>query len=557
MSQNSHTMSKKDRFLRVFETFGRSFLLPVSVLPAAGILRGIGSAFTNSSTIEMYPWLGNPTLQFLMGFLDMLGGVAFSNLPVIFAVGVAVGLAAHEKGSAAVSGLLGFLVLHSTINFLLTASGRLVDMNAENASELLGINMQTTVLGIQTIDLNVFGGIITGVVVYLVHKKAIRMEVPQVFGFFSGPRLVPILIIPVMAIVAIAFFFIWPILQSGINILSTAILRSGYFGTFSYGLIERLLLPFGLHHGVNWPIRTTPLGGIFMIGGQEYAGTINAYMAALSEGGAIDPMITRFSSGKFIFNLFGLPGAALAMYKTAKPANKKVVGSLLLAAALTSFLTGITEPIEFTFLFIAPALYAIHAVLAGLTMLSAHLLGAAYLTPTGHGLINFIIYGVLQGTRTRWYLMPIIGVFCFVVYYFVFTFVIKKFDFKTPGREEDQSTIVLHGKDETRKKMGVKTLKDEKKEREQKSSKGDMSLYDQAIELIDAHGGKENIIDVNACITRLRINVKDDSVVDSERIKKELQAMGFNKSGMQMQSIYGGRANQLKIEIQEILGLAE
>ena len=553
MESSIKKTSKKNQALQVFETFGRSFLLPVSVLPAAGILKGIGSAFTNSSTVEMHPWMGNAMLQFVMGFLDRLGSVAFTNLPVIFAVGVAVGLAKHEKGSAALSGLLGFLVLHNTLNFLLKATGKLVDTGAENASELLAANMQTTVLGIQTMDLNVFGGIITGVIVYLVHKKAIKMQVPQVIGFFSGPRLVPILIMPAMALVAVGFFFVWPFLQQGINLLSVAILKSGYFGTFAYGVIERLLLPFGLHHGLNWPVRTTPLGGVFMIDGKEFAGTVNAYMASLASNGPIDPMITRFSSGKFIYNMFGLPGAALAMYMTAKPQNKKMVGSLLLAAALTSFITGITEPIEFTFLFVAPALYGIHAVLAGTTMLVANVAGAAFLTPTGHGLINFIIYGVLQGTRTKWFLLPIIGIGCFLLYFAVFTFVIKKFDFKTPGREDDPTTITLHGKDETRQKMGVKTQKD--KEREAKA--GNLTLHDQAIALIDAHGGPENIENVDACITRLRINVTDDSVVDSQLITTELNAMGFNKSGMQMQSIYGGRANQLKLEIQEILGMGD
>lgn len=553
MGETAQKLTKRNKFLRGFETFGRSFLLPVSVLPAAGILKGLGSAFTNDNTIEMYPWMGNEILQFFMGFLNMLGSVAFDNLPVIFAVGVAVGLAKHEKGSAALSGLLGFLILHSTLHFLLDISGRLADSSSD---QLMAESMQTTVLGIQTMDLNVFGGIITGLIVYFVHKRAIKIQVPQIFGFFSGPRLVPILIMPVMAIAAIGFFFIWPLLQSGINMLSVAILKSGYFGTFAYGVIERILLPFGLHHGINWPIRTTPLGGVFMINGQEYAGTINAYMAALAGSEPIDPLITRFSAGKFIFNMFGLAGAALAMYVTAKTKNRKIAGSLLLAAALTAFLTGITEPIEFTFLFIAPVLYGIHAILAGTTMLVAHLAGAAFLTPTGHGLINFIIFGVLQGTRTHWYLLPIIGVFCFLMYFMVFTFVIRKFDFKTPGREDNTSTIALHGKEETRKKMGIKTLKDNDSETAATNSSV-LSLHNQAEALITAHGGPENIVSVDACITRLRITVKDDSLVDSETIKNDLNAMGFTKSGMQMQSIYGGKANQLKIEILDILEMAD
>ena len=539
----------RDRLMREFERFGRSFLLPVSVLPAAGILKGIGSAFTNASTIEMYPWMENEMLQFIMGFLDMLGSVAFSNLHVIFAVGVAVGLAKHEKGSAALSGLVGFLVLHSTLNFLLDFSGQLIDPGLENASELMSQAMQTNVLGIQTMDLNVFGGIITGIIVYFIHKKAIRMEVPQIIGFFSGPRLVPILIIPVMAIVGGLFFFIWPFIQQLITAISILILKSSYFGTFTYGVVERLLLPFGLHHGLNWPVRTTPLGGVFQIGGQEFTGTINAYMAAISSDGAINPMITRFSAGKFIYNMFGLPGAALAMYATAKPENKTNVKSLLFSAAATSFITGITEPIEFTFLFIAPQLYVIHAFLAGTTMLVTNLLGAAFLTPTGHGLINFFIYGVLQGTKTKWYLLFIIGFFVFIMYYFVFKYVIVKFDYKTPGREMGEAR--LYSKDETREKMGVKTLKNEQEDNKKKDRK--LSLKEQALALIDAHGGPTNIENVDACITRLRINVKDEEVVDEALIVNDLEAMGFNRSGMQMQSIYGGKANQLKIEILDLL----
>lgn len=554
------TISKKDQFIKAFETFGRSFLLPVSVLPAAGILKGIGSSFTNASTIEMHPWMANDTLQIVMGFVSMIGSVAFDNLPVIFAVGIAVGLAKQEKGSAALSGLLGFLVLHRTINYLLTVSGRLVDMDADNAAQLMAENMQTTVLGIQTMDLSVFGAIIIGVIVYFVHRKAITIQVPPVFGFFSGPRLVPILIMPATALVGIAFFFFWPFVQQGINLLSIAILKSGYVGTFAYGVIERLLLPFGLHHGLNWPVRTTPLGGTFLINGHEFSGTINAYMAALASKGAIDPMITRFSAGKFVYNMFGLPGAALAMYATAKPENKKAVGSLLLAAGLTSFLTGITEPLEFTFLFIAPALYGIHSVLVGITMLVTNLAGAAFLTPTGHGLINFIIYGVLQGARTKWYLLPILGIGCFILYFVVFAFSIKRFNFNTPGREDDANDIKLHGKDETRQKMGVKTLKDKDQATvgQANYTLGDnMTLHDQCLALIDAHGGPSNIEAVNACMTRLRINVYDDSIVDREFIQNELQALGFNQSGMQMQSIYGGKASQLKVEIQKILGIEE
>lgn len=549
---------ERNKFVVAFEKFGRSFLLPVSVLPAAGILKGIGAAFTNKDTVKMYPFLANVFLQNFMNLLVTLGNVAFKNLPLIFAVGVCVGLAKKEKGSAALSAVLGFLSFHYILNFLLKISGKLVvateGIDKATLAKMMAQSMQTKVLGIQTMDLNVFGGLIVGVVVYWVHKKAINVQLPQVLGFFSGPRFVPIIIMPAMAIVSGIVFIIWPSVQNVINIISVGILKSGYVGTFLYALAERFLLPFGLHHGLNWPIRTTELGGIFNIGGKTYMGTINAYMAAIGDSSIkIDPNITRFSAGKFVYNMFGLPGAALAMYKTAKPENKKMVGSLLLAAAGTSFLTGITEPLEFTFLFVAPMLYAAHAVLAGFTLLTMHILGAAYLTPTGHGLINFIIYGVLQGTRTKWYLLPIVGVFCFIIYYFVFKFMIEKFDYKTPGREGNIEDIHISTKEEARSKYGLKTLKEEMSEKNTK----DMDTHTQALGLIECYGGKGNILSVDACITRLRIDVKDKSIVDKKRIKEEFHAMGVTENGTQVQSIYGAHAQVLKMEIIDILGIED
>ena len=545
---------ERNKVVVAFEKFGRSFLLPVSVLPAAGILKGIGSAFTNSNAIKMYSFLDVKFLQIFMKLLVTLGDVAFKNLPLMFAVGVCVGLAKKEKGSAALSAVLGFLSFHYIINFLLKVTNTLVvsdGLTKAQVSQLMAQSMQTKVLGIQTMDLNVFGGLIVGVVAYYVHKKALNIQLPQVIGFFSGPRFVPIIVMPAMAIVASIMFVIWPTVQHGINFVSVMILKSGYIGTFLYALAERFLLPFGLHHGLNWPIRTTELGGTFVVNGKTVYGTINAYMASIGDANTkIDPNITRFSSGKFVYNMFGLPGAAYAMYKTAKKENKKMVASLLFAAAGTSFLTGITEPLEFTFLFVAPMLYAVHAFLAGLTLLAMHIMGAAFLTPTGHGLINFIIYGVLQGTRTKWYLLPIAGVVCFIVYYFVFKFMILKFDYKTPGREGNIEDIHISTKEEARSKYGLKTLKDEK-------NKTKMDKHEQALGLIECYGGKDNIVSVDACITRLRIDVKDKSIVDKERIKKEFKAMGVTENGMQVQSIYGAHAQVLKMEIIDILGLED
>ena len=565
---------KKNKFVSAFEQFGRSFLLPVSVLPGAGIIKGIGTAFSNSNTLKMFPMLKNDIIQFIMKFLIVLGDTAFNNLPIIFAVGVAVGLAKREKGSAALSGLLGFIVLHYVLNFLLVQSHKLVDtskLSSNEAKLALSNAMQTKVLGIQTMDLSVFGGIIVGIVVYFVHKWAVKVQLPTVIGFFSGPRFVPIATIVIMSAVATGLFFVWPPVQKGISVLSIFILKSGPIGTFLYGLVERALLPFGLHHGLNWPVRTTELGGAWEIGGQRVVGTINAYLASLADPNIkhVDPNITRFNGGKFVYFMFGLSGAAYAMYKTADEKKRKVVGSLLFAAAGTSFLTGITEPIEFTFLFVAPILYVVHAFLAGSALFVMHMLGAGVATPTGHGFINWVIYGVLQGPKTAWWLVPIVGVVYFFIYYIVFRFMIVKFDLKTPGRE-DGDEVKLSNKNEARAKLGVEIATigkeeatksvdvaagdDEVMETVQKTPEG---IRKQAIELIKAHGGPDNIEAVDACITRLRINVKDKSVVDQERITTKLGAMGFAESDMQMQSIYGSHANVLKMEIQDMLGMEE
>ncbi|MFC2703832.1 MAG: PTS transporter subunit EIIC [Abiotrophia defectiva] len=571
-------MSQKNKFVYAFEQFGRSFLLPVSVLPGAGIIKGIGTAFSNSDTLKMFPVLQNQIFQFIMKFFITLGDTAFNHLPIIFAVGVAVGLAKREKGSAALSGVLGFIVLHSVLNFLLVQSHSLVDTSKLSSAEAklaMANAMQTKVMGIQTLDLSVFGGIIVGVVVFFVHRWAVKKQLPALIGFFSGPRFVPIVTIVAMAFVSVILFFIWPPIQQGISVMSVFILKSGPLGTFLYGLVERALLPFGLHHGLNWPVRTTELGGTWTINGERVVGTINAYLASLADPNitSIDPSITRFNGGKFVYFMFGLSGAAYAMYKTADPKKRKVVGSLLFAAAGTAFLTGITEPIEFTFLFVAPILYVAHAFMAGAALLVMHLLGAGVATPTGHGFINLIIYGVLQGPKTHWWLVFIVGVPCFILYYYVFRLLILKFDLKTPGRE-DSDEVKLSSKKEAREKLGV-TIN----QVGQDNSNNDLhpedqallnsgtamktipdspeGIHQQALGLIAAHGGPDNIEEVNACITRLRINVKDKAQVDKDTIVHQLGALGFAENDMQMQSIYGAHANVLKMEIQDILGMEE
>jgi len=552
-------MYEKNKLFSTFETFGRSFLLPVSVLPGAGILLGIGNALTNTTTLSMYPFLQADVLQFCMKLFIALGNVAFGNLPVIFAVGVSVGLAKQEKGSAALSGLLGFLTLHIMLNLFLTQTGMLTvttGLEEIEAKKVLVQSMQTSVLGIQTMDLGVFGGIITGLFVYAVHKRSSRIQLPEMLDFFSGPRLVPLLTLVMMSFVAGALFFIWPVVHGGIELVSVAIIKSGYIGTFFYGMSERLLLPFGLHHGLNWPVYTTDIGGTWDICGVPVSGTVNAYIASLScpSIDVIDPNLARFNSGKFLYFMFGLPGAAYAMYHSANEYKRKQVSSLLMAAASSSFITGITEPIEFTFLFGAPLLYGVHAFLAGIATFTMHVLGAAVATPIGHGFINFMIYGVIQGFRTKWYIIALSGPICFGIYYSAFKFLISKYDLQTPGRDSVGKLVSAPGEVAERTYQipngdATKVGADDIMSR--------LTTRKKALALIQAHGGSSNISRLDACFTRLRVNVKDTTLVNKLVITEELEAQAVIETKDQIQSIYGAKANMLKMAIEEILNKEE
>lgn len=529
-------MSKKDSgFFSVLQRVGRSFMFPIALLPVAGLLLGIGSSFSNSATIEAYNlgWLLGPgtVLNLILSIMSATGNVIFGNLPLIFAMGVALGMAKQEKEIATLSAAVAFLVMHTTISTLLNVTGK-INMLEEGAAG--------SVLGITSLEMGVFGGIIVGLGVAWLHNRFYKIELPTALSFFGGTRFIPIISTLAYILVGVLMYFIWPMVQAGIHALGGLVTRSGYAGTWVYGIIERALIPFGLHHVFYLPFWQTGLGGTMMIDGTQIAGAQNIFFAQLAS-----PSTTRFSveacrfmSGKFPFMMFGLPGAALAMYQCAKKDKKKVVGGLLFSAALTSFLTGITEPIEFTFLFVAPVLYIVHCVLAGLSFMLMHILNVAVGMTFSGGLIDLILFGVLPGNaKTNWIYIVLVGIVYFVIYYLLFSFLIKRFNFKTPGREDS----------------GVETKLYTKKDyQEAKNAKSES----RAERILEGLGGRENITDLDCCATRLRITVEDPGGVDEGKLKAT-GASGVIKKGNGVQIIYGPKVTVIKSELEEYISSME
>ncbi|NCB29427.1 MAG: PTS glucose transporter subunit IIA, partial [Clostridia bacterium] len=421
----------KDKVFGVLQRVGRSFMLPIALLPVAGLLLGIGSSFTNQTMLAAYgldSFIHEGTLIYtILDIMAQTGGAVFNNLALLFAMGVAIGMAKQEKEVAALSGAVAYIIMNTAISALITAHGGV---------EAMAANSTTTALGITTLQMGVFGGIIVGLGVAALHNRFYKIELPQVLSFFGGTRFVPIISSLVYLIVGVGMFYFWPIVQAGIAALGQLVLASGYAGTLIYGIIERALIPFGLHHVFYMPFWQTAVGGTAVIDGATIAGAQNIFFAELASKSTsvFSVSATRFMSGKFPFMVFGLPGAALAMYRCAKPEKRKVVGGLLLSAALTAMLTGITEPIEFTFLFVAVPMYVVHCILAGVSYMLMHILGVGVGMTFSGGIIDLTLFGILQGNaKSHWVWIPIIGVIYFFVYYFVFKFMITKFDYKTPG----------------------------------------------------------------------------------------------------------------------------
>ncbi len=534
-------MKKESAVFSVLQKIGRSFMFPIALLPVAGLLLGIGASFTNQTTVEsfgMQAFLGEGTFMYsILLVMKDTGQIIFSNLPIIFAMGVALGMAEKEKATATLSAAIAFFIMHQTISTLLSLTGKL-----DEGAMLEGTIAETC--GIKSLEMGVFGGIIVGLGVAALHNKFYKIKLPTVISFFGGTRFVPIISALVYILVGVVMFFAWPFIQAGIYALGGLVTGSGYAGTFIYGIIERALIPFGLHHVFYMPFWQTGLGGSMMIDGVNVQGAQNIYFAQLASPSTTHFSVdaTRFMAGKFPFMMFGLPGAALAMYFTAKPSKKKVAAGLLLSAALTAFVTGITEPLEFTFLFVAPLMYAVHCVFAGLSFMLMHIFNVGVGMTFSGGFIDFMLFGVLQGNdKTNWIFIPIVGIFYFIIYFFVFTFMIKKFNYVTPGREEDDEETKLY----TRKDV-----------EEAKGSSSDFrsNLTSDAVSqmILDGLGGIDNIDDLDCCATRLRVTVQDSSKVVDATLKKS-GASGVIKKGSGVQIIYGPRVTVIKSELEDYI----
>lgn len=537
----------KDKIFSVLQRIGRSFMLPIAILPVAGLLLGIGSSFTNATTIETYGLtkiLGDGTiLHYLLMIMNKVGSAVFDNLPLIFAVGVAIGMAKKEKEVSALSAVIAYFVMNTAINAMLINNGLILE-NGEIAESVLEGTI-TSVCGIQSLQMGVFGGIIVGLGVAALHNRFYRIQLPSALSFFGGTRFVPIISTIVYMFVGILMYFVWPAVQNGIFALGGLVTGSGYVGTLIFGLIKRALIPFGLHHVFYMPFWQTAVGGTMEVAGQMVQGGQNIFFAQLADSANIAHFsadATRYFSGEFIFMIFGLPGAALAMYQCAKPEKKKAAGGLLLSAALACMATGITEPLEFSFLFVAPALFAVQVILAGSAYMIAHMLNVAVGLTFSGGFLDFFLFGILQGNeKTSWLRVIPVGIIYFLLYYFIFKFMIRKFDFKTPGREEDDVETKLYTKADVNAR---------------KAAVGEVQASDSEDPVSEAItrglGGKKNISDVDCCATRLRCTIHDASRVN-DSILKATGASGVVHKGNGVQVIYGPNVTVIKSNLEDYL----
>ena len=542
----------KDKIFGVLQRVGRSFMLPIAILPVAGLLLGIGSSFTNETTIATYGLQNilesGTLLNSLLLIMNKVGSAVFDNLPLIFAVGVAIGMAKKEKEVAALSALIAYFVMNVAVSAMLLINNE-ITADGQIAADVLEGTI-TSVCGILSLQMGVFGGIIVGLGVAALHNRFHKIVLPNALSFFGGSRFVPIISTIVYMFVGILMYFVWPVVQNGIYALGGLVTGSGYVGTLIFGIVKRALIPFGLHHVFYMPFWQTAVGGTMEIAGQIVQGGQNIFFAQLADSVNVAHFsadATRYFSGEFIFMIFGLPGAALAMYRCAKPEKKKAAGGLLLSAALACMFTGITEPLEFSFLFVAPALFVVQVILAGAAYMIAHMLNIAVGLTFSGGFLDLFLFGILQGkAKTSWLRIIPVGIIYFILYYVIFTFMIKKFDFKIPGREDDDTETKLYTKADVNARKEVGNT----------AGAAVTTSSDPVSELITRGlGGKKNILDVDCCATRLRVTVAEPERVRDELLK-QTDSRGIVKKGQGVQVIYGPHVTVIKAKLEEYLETA-
>lgn len=502
----------RDVFKNIFgvlQKVGKALMLPVALMPAAGILLGIGTMIQSTDFLGVFPTFNASWIQSIALIMSGSGDIIFINLPLIFAVGVAIGLCDGD-GVAGLATIVGFLIMNVSM-------GISAGVTAEIAQ---GNPMYTMVLGIPTLQTGVFGGIIMGLASALLYKKFYNIELPQVLGFFAGKRFVPIITAVAGLGIGLLMVIIWPKVQNNLLSFSRGMIYTNQtVAALIFGIVERSLIPFGLHHIWYNPF-WYQFGEYTNTAGQLIMGDQAIFMAQLRDG--VEFTAGTFMTGKYPFMMFGLPAAALAMYHEAREDKKKLVAGIFFSAALTSFLTGITEPIEFAFLFVAPVLFGVHCIFAGISFMVMHILNVKIGLTFSGGLIDFILFGVFPN-RTKWWLVIPVGIIFALIYYFGFRLIIRKLNLKTPGRDAEEMEVDI-----------------------------DINGGELAKKVLEALGGRDNIKDLDACITRLRVTVVDINKVN-KKIFKKLGSAGVMQIGLNIQAIFGPKSEMLKSQIRDIM----
>lgn len=527
----------KEKVMDTMQKFSRAMFVPVLILPIAGILIAIGNIFTNERLMETLPFLDNPVTKDFGSILSASLLPILTNLGIIFCVGIALGLAKKKKAEAAFTALLGYFVFINAMNKFLDLRGLLV------APDNLRGSGQAMVLGVQILDMGVFLGIILGVIVALVHNRFIDTTFKNAFQIYGGTRFVFIVLIPLLVVLSIVFSYIWPVIQGGIDSLGSVIKDTGNFGIFLYGSLERLLIPTGLHHLIYTPFLYTSLGGVADVGGQVFEGARNIYFAEIADPAVkvLSPSVIWDARG--IAKMFGLVGACLAMYQTARPENKLKVKAILIPAVVTSFLAGVTEPIEFSFMFVAPVLFVLHSVLSGLSMVALNVFGSRAIGP--NGFIDFILYNLPAGVeKTRWPIFILVGIAFFFIYYLLFRIIIVKFNLKTIGREVDGGETKLYSKQE---------YQNEKQQHAQKPT-GSVPTDTISALIVQGLGGEENILTIDNCYTRLRLKLAHPEVVNESLLKEQTEAKGVIINGENVHVVYGLTVPTVRENLETYLG---